>query len=129
MASPAGPRVLLVEDQDAVRDVYADILREAGYQVAEARLANEAEDLLWRDRPDLLLLDLNMPQGEMSGSELLARLRESLRFETLPVVIVSALADVINPDAVEGLQIAAVLQKPVDRIALLNAIAAAARAR
>ena len=127
MASPRGPRVLLVEDQDAVRDVYADILREAGYQVAEARLANEAEDLLWRDRPDLLLLDLNMPQGEMSGSELLARLRESMRFETLPVVIVSALADVINPDVVEGLQIAAVLQKPVDRISLLNAIAAAAR--
>ena len=129
MATLPPPRILIVEDQDAVRDVYADVLRDAGYPVVEARLADEAENLLWTDRPDLLLLDLNMPPGQMSGAELLTRLRESMRFATLPVVIVSGLGDMVNPDVVEGLQVAAVLQKPVDRVALLNAIAAAARAR
>ena len=128
MASAPAPLILIVEDQDSVRDVYAEVLREAGYPVLEARRADDAEEMLWKDRPDMLLLDLNMPPGQMSGAELLARLRESMRFASLPVVIVSGLGDLVNPDVVEGLHVTAVLQKPVDRQALLDAVAAAARA-
>src|SRR5262245_30331423 len=68
------PEVLFVEDDDTLRGLYAECLREAGFTVREARLAEEGLHALRRAAPDLVLLDLAMPHGEMSGTELLARL-------------------------------------------------------
>lgn len=108
--------ILLVEDDPDIREVTAEILRESGYDVQEAEDGQGALEQLLRmpSVPCLVLLDLSMPV--MTGQELLKQLRQTPRFENLPVVVVSGAgwthADV--PDAndfiVKPPSVAALLQ-------------------
>jgi len=103
--------VLYVEDDDRIRYLYADALREAGLIVHEERFAAHALDVLTRSRPDLILLDLGMPAGLMSGIEMLARLRAVPEWARIPVVVFSALGDLVNPDIMARLNVSNVLSK------------------
>lgn len=77
--------ILVVDDDDIVAELASEILITAGHACGWVSDAVEAEKLLsWR-RPDLLLLDQNMP-GE-TGSSLLRRLRTSPKFYDLPVIM------------------------------------------
>src|SRR4026207_1255420 len=83
-------RVLVVEDVADLRDFYAILLREEGYEVACACDGNDA--LRWLSwRPDVILLDLMMPV--MNGYEFYAKLRELPAMHP-PVIVVSAVAPV-----------------------------------
>jgi CheY-like chemotaxis protein len=114
----APTRVLVVEDAADLRDFYAILLREEGYEVA---LACDGSDALgWLSwRPDVILLDLMMPI--MNGYEFYARLRE-LPGEHPPVIVVSAVAP--RHAALPGIH--ATLPKPFDFSQLLHRVAAAA---
>ena len=103
--------VLYVEDDDPIRHLYADALRKAGLIVQEQKFAADALDALMRSRPDLVLLDLGMPAGLMSGIEMLVRLRTAPQWARIPVVILSALGDVVNPDIMVRLNVSNVLSK------------------
>ena len=113
----AGPLILIVEDDDAVAELYQLILVGDGFRVARA--ANGAEGLLLEEElaPDLLLLDLHMPM--MNGLELLRRRDPTLRART-PVIVSSGDA------GCEGAALAAgaalFLPKLVDSGELLAAI-------
>jgi CheY-like chemotaxis protein len=85
--------VLYVEDDDPIRYLYADALRTAGLIVQEQKFAADALEALMRSRPDLILLDLGMPAGLMSGIEMLVRLRTVSEWARIPVVVLSALGD------------------------------------
>jgi CheY-like chemotaxis protein len=114
----APKRVLIVEDVADLRDFYAILLREEGYEVACARDGSEA--LSWMSwRPDVILLDLMMPV--MNGYEFYARMRE-LPGEHPPVIVVSAVAP--RPAALPGIH--ATLPKPFDFTQLLHRVATAA---
>jgi DNA-binding response OmpR family regulator len=104
--------ILYVEDDDILRGLYAACLREAGFSVREARLAEEAFHAARCLPPDLVILDLAMPPGEMSGTEVLARLREDQAMAAIPIVLFSGLGDILNPDVVRSLRVAAVVTKP-----------------
>lgn len=82
--------VLLVEDDEDIRDLYCTVLRRHGYEVHEADNGATALQVLERFHSDpcLVLLDLMMPV--MSGPELLQILHESQRLASLPVVALSA---------------------------------------
>lgn len=82
--------VVLVEDNEDIRDLYCAVLRREGYEVHEAENGEAALQLLQRMHGDpcLVLLDLMMPI--MSGPELLEILHESHRLASLPVVVLSA---------------------------------------
>lgn len=82
--------ILIVDDNEDLRELYATVLRERGYEVEEAADGRVAHELLSRPRrqPCLVLLDLMMPV--MSGVELLRVLSTEGRLETLPVVALSA---------------------------------------
>jgi CheY-like chemotaxis protein len=103
--------VLYVEDDDAVRNLYADALREAGLIVHEERFAGQALDTLTRRLPDVILLDLGMPAGLMSGIEMLLRLRDVPEWAQIPVIVFSGLSDVVNPDIMARLNVSNVLSK------------------
>jgi two-component system KDP operon response regulator KdpE len=118
-------RVLLVEDDVVLRETLVELLRESPYSIVAIPLAEIALQQIVEHRPDLVLLDLGMPPGEMTGAEFLNRLRETPQWATLPVIIVSGLGDVVNPDLVSAMRVSAVLQKPFDVDVLLRAIAAA----
>ncbi len=115
----AGPvRVLIVDDVADLRDFYAIMLRDEGYEVASACDGKDAlRRLSWE--PDVILLDLMMPV--MDGYEFYARLRE-LPGEHPAVIVVSAVA----PRRSELLGVSAIVPKPFDFTQLLHRVAAAA---
>ena len=79
-------RLLVVDDERDIRHLYADELADAGYVVETAGSAAEAEELLLREKFDLMILDVQM-KGE-SGLQLLQRLvREK---QKLPVILCTA---------------------------------------
>lgn len=86
------PNVLLVDDDDAVRDALRELLEAAGYRVAAARNGRHALDLLEAgESPAILVTDLRMPV--MNGLELIATLRSIPGYRDLPIVVVSATPD------------------------------------
>ena len=96
-----GARLLVVEDEPAMREMVADNLREAGYEVREAEDAMSAWHVLRGSRVDLVLLDWMLPGT--SGYELLRRLRRdgTSAEREVPVILVTARGE--EPDRVRGL--------------------------
>ena len=84
-------RVLIVEDTLSFRVPVAAALRKNGYQVSEAGNGVEALELLKFNTPQLILLDLSMPQ--MDGLTFLKKLRTATEFVDLPVILLTAIAD------------------------------------
>jgi DNA-binding response OmpR family regulator len=105
--------VLLVEDDDAVRGLFEDTLKSAGFSVRALSRASDAFEALREGTPDVIVLDLGMPRGTLQGMELLARLRDVETWRNIPVVILSAFGDVVNRDVTARLGVAAILGKPL----------------
>ncbi|MDB5468683.1 MAG: hypothetical protein JWR84_243 [Caulobacter sp.] len=82
------PLILVVDDDEPVREYARLVLEAAGYQVATAWSGEHALKYLVMGRPDLLLVDVSMPG--MSGLELIARVRLRTRFKDIPVLVFSA---------------------------------------
>ncbi len=85
----AGARILLVDDDSAVREVTAEALREMGYEVLEAGSGGAALEVLEGLSLDLLIIDLAMPG--MSGAQLATRVRSN--WPELPILFVTGFAD------------------------------------
>jgi CheY-like chemotaxis protein len=85
MSKPSKHQVLVVDDDESVRNSVAMLLMAAGYEVSTAKNGFDALLQLRRTQPDLIISDLNMP--EMSGFELLSVVRR--RFPQIPVVAMS----------------------------------------
>jgi len=86
----AGERVLLVDDEPAMRSVCRLNLELEHFEVIEAVDGNEALSLALRERPDLILLDVMLPL--MNGYDVAARLRDNPATSKIPVVFMTALA-------------------------------------
>ena len=95
--------VLVVEDDPATREIFRRTLESAGHRVVEAANGQEALDVLGEPPPDLVVLDLMMP--EMDGFTFLDRLRARPGCDAVPVVVVTAKA--LAPEEHERLQGAA----------------------
>jgi len=83
-----GCRVLLVEDDEPTRDMMGEMLGREGWKVIEAANGRAALDCLDSSCPDLILLDLMMP--EMDGFEFARRLRDRPEWRDIPVVVLTA---------------------------------------
>jgi CheY-like chemotaxis protein len=90
-APPRGIRVLLAEDDETVATAVAVALRLDGIELLWARDGAEAIELASADVPDLVLLDLDLP--DLDGLEVCRRLRSDPRLATLPIVLLTAHVD------------------------------------
>lgn len=81
-------KILLVEDDENITIMVSAMLESAGYQVIEASTCSSAMLLASSHKPDLIVLDLGLP--DMDGSELLKKLRET---DLTPVIVLSARSD------------------------------------
>ncbi len=102
--------ILLVEDEDTLRRVMRDLLEQEGYVICEARDGAEALEQVDRHNPDLVLLDLNLPN--VDGYSVLAQLRSRPATMDLPVVVLSARGDEDNEVRVLRLGATDFLTKP-----------------
>ncbi len=82
-------RILVIEDDDDARMMYGIMLRSWGYDVLEATTGGEGIKIARRYKPDLILLDVMMP--DMDGYQVCNELREDPEFQTVPILFLSAL--------------------------------------
>ena len=93
-------KILVVDDEDDILHFLEMVLREKGYQVTTASGGHEALTRAQIDKPDLVLLDIMMPQ--MDGWEVLKLLRVDEETRRIPVAMLSARTEA--KDRVQGLQ-------------------------
>lgn len=114
-SEPAGRRgvVLYVEDDLSSLALVRHVLaRRPGFEVLHTTLGAQGLELAFSRRPDLILLDLHLP--DMTGIELLESLRRSETTRSIPVVVVSASAMPSDVERVQTMGIARYLTKPLD---------------
>ncbi len=112
LVAPPQRRVLVVDDDYHVRPTLARLLQRGGFQVGEAADGRTALELIDRDPPDLVLLDIRMP--DIDGFEVLRRLKEHPSHQHIPVVILTA-SDLGGDAQQRALALGAVryLEKPI----------------
>ena len=87
-------KVLVVEDDLALRTMYVELLTKAGFTMSQAANGEIGLATLKEQKPDIVILDLNMPV--MDGKEMLHTLREIPEFKFLPVIVLTNSGDVDN---------------------------------
>jgi len=102
--------ILLVDDYQDGREMYADSLRFAGYRTLEASSGLEAMQLAFDRRPSLILMDLSLPG--MDGWEVTARLKKDARTRHIPIVALTAHALQEERDRAERAGCDAFVAKP-----------------
>jgi two-component system, sensor histidine kinase len=120
--------ILNVDDYDAGRYAVTRALRQAGFTVLEAVTGQEALDEVERSRPDLILLDVQLP--DINGVEIARRLRSNPETSAIPILHLSA-TRVRDSDRALGLDAGAdaYLVEPVDTSVLIATIRALLRVR
>ncbi len=111
-----GP-VLVVDDDDAIRESMCDLLADEGYPVLAARNGREALDVLHHEHPSLLVIDLTMP--EMNGWQLIDAIHADAALSQIPVLVMTA----ASPDGAD-LPALRLLRKPLRAQTLLAVVAA-----
>jgi len=102
--------ILVVDDEQNILTLFEDELTEAGYRVSLANSGLAALKKVDEDKPDLVILDIRMPN--MHGLEVLERIRE--KDEHLPVLMCTALQGMRDDFTVVESKISGYLTKPVD---------------
>jgi type IV pilus assembly protein PilB len=85
--STSKQRVLVTDDEPITRMLVKLLLEKQQYEVLEATNGRDAVEIASRERPDLLLIDLNMP--EMDGYEAISRLRRDLSLAMMPILVLT----------------------------------------
>ncbi len=109
---PEKNTILYVEDNSDNRILVRRVLEAEGYQIAEASNAEDAMQKIQSVRPNLILMDINMPG--VDGYALTARIKATPGFATVPIVAVTA--NVMRGDREKSLEAGCdgYIQKPID---------------
>jgi len=118
--SEAARRILVADDEEDVRALVSEILQSARYDVQLASGGREAIDIATRERPDLVLLDVMMP--EISGWEVCATLKNHPDTQAIPIVMLSVRSEI--RDMITSMQAGADdhLTKPFTRRKLIASV-------
>jgi len=113
--------ILVVDDEADVRDSLHDLLARHGSRVLLAENGRQGQEIIRKQSPDIVILDLNMPM--MSGETLLSEMKEDM--VAIPVVVMTGLSRDGYMMSVEFPLVKAVLQKPFNHRTLLHALSSA----
>jgi two-component system phosphate regulon response regulator PhoB len=92
-------RILIVEDESAIREMVGFTMRRAGYELHEASTGHEAQQRVGTQVPDVILMDWMLP--DVSGVELIRRLKRDELTRDIPIIMLTARSD--EDDKVYGL--------------------------
>ena len=115
-------RVLIVDDDDVMRQLFRLVLERDGYEVAEAESGEQILARTVHFKPDVILLDVMMPR--VSGLDVCRQLKSDSRTQHVPVIIVSAYSNAVT--RAEGLRAGAIdfMNKPCSPYLLLERVRA-----
>ena len=106
------PTVLVVEDEEDTRYLIRVALETRGYRVCEAENGDEAIVMARQQQPDVILMDISMPQ--MNGLTATARIREQENMQTIPIIALTAHHDLDLRRDAAAVGFTAYLTKPID---------------
>jgi two-component system, cell cycle response regulator DivK len=115
-----GERILVVEDNEKNMKLFRDVLRAKGYRPLEATTGGEAVDLATTQAPDLVLMDIQLP--DVDGIQALRRLRADQRTAGIPVLAVTAQAMEGDRERFLAEGFDGYLSKPVDIRELIGTV-------
>jgi type IV pilus assembly protein PilB len=118
--SPRPNRILVVDDDAALREVLREILTDEHYDVVLAEDGNAGLEAVHREKPDLVVTDLQMPG--LDGLELLRRLRRDLATCQIPVIFLTVIESLDSEAKALDLGADDYLGKPVERSRLLGRV-------
>ena len=113
-------KILVVDDDPAIRMLLADYLRNFGHEVVESDSGQSCLNELDNALPDIVLLDLQMP--DMTGNQVLKEIRSNENLESLPIVMLSANEESHAVKDQEGVTADRYVQKPFDLKGILKII-------
>lgn len=117
-------RVLIIDDDPCIRELVYICLSEIGkFEAISAGSGREGLDKAFQEPPDAIVLDLSMPQ--MDGMEVLRQLQACQATQTVPVIILSALASRLNIEWMSQLGVVETILKPFNCLTLPTQIATA----
>jgi len=111
-SAPVGQTVLLVEDNEDNRIIYSTVLRHLGYHVVEALDGMQAIELTRSLRPDIVLMDISIP--EIDGWEATRILRQDPATKDIPIIALTAHALADDRERATAIGFTSYLAKPVE---------------
>ena len=91
-------KVLIIDDDQEIRNIILEFLEEQGYQVSFASNGQTGIEKALKDKPNLIILDIELP--DMNGYEICKRMRETSTLSHIPIVMLTALGK--DKDEVSG---------------------------
>ena len=112
--------VLIIEDEEDAAELFAEMMRVSGYRVLKTSKSTPAISMMLADRPDIVLLDIMMP--EISGLDILRQMRRDPALANTPVILITAKG--MPADIKNGMEAGAstYLTKPVGYLELKEAV-------
>jgi chemosensory pili system protein ChpA (sensor histidine kinase/response regulator) len=124
-APAAAPVVMVVDDSITVRKITSRLLEREGYRVLTARDGVDALEQLKKERPAVMLIDIEMPR--MDGFDLARNVRGDPRTMDIPIIVISSRTAPKHRSRASDLGVNAYLGKPYEEVELLRHIATFAR--
>ena len=115
-------KILLVEDNEVNRRLAGFLLRSHGYQVREATTAAAAFEMVEKERPDLIVMDIQLPG--MDGLEITRKLKEQPATAAIPVIAVTSFAMKGDKERALAAGCAGYVTKPIDKNTFIQEVAA-----
>ena len=116
-----GKNILLVEDNEVNRRLAGFLLRSHGYQVREATTAAAAFEMVDKERPDLIVMDIQLPG--MDGLEITRKLKEQPATADIPVIAVTSYAMKGDREKAFAAGCAGYVTKPIDKNTFIQEVA------
>jgi two-component system cell cycle response regulator DivK len=116
----AAPAVLIVEDNELNMKLFNDLLGAHGYRTIQTRNGFEALELARKHRPDLILMDIQLP--EVSGLEVIKWLKDDDDLCRIPIVAVTAFAMKGDEERIRSGGCEAYISKPISVMAFLETV-------
>jgi len=112
--------VMIIEDEEDAAELFAEMMRVSGYRVVKTSKSKPALEMMAADKPDVILLDIMMP--EISGLDILRQMRRDPALAIIPVIVVTAKS--MPADIKNGMEAGAstYLTKPVGFLELKEAV-------
>ena len=115
------PRVLVVDDDEAIRSLLTEMLQDEGYEVFQGKNGAEAVRLATEARPDVIIMDLRMPV--MSGVEAIQLIKHNPETAAMPILAMSAGTVLVAEVRNRQLPVQGLIDKPFDLDAMLAHVA------